>query len=968
VARLGFLSTILLITFLWLFQTDAYGGRNEGINVQYECLGGNDYLITVNLFRDCAEFTSTPATIDVFVTSSCQFIGFIEVDLQNNLEVSQLCPDSLPFSSCSGGGLPGVDRAIYEGTVNLPPCDDWQIIVAEQNRAEVLNLVDPFGDSRLHVEAFLNNVDGACNNSPELGLLNLPFVCVDNDFFYNLSFTDPDGDSLVYALAPAITSTQADMPLDMVYEPGYSPTAPIDNLDFNPATGQMNMSPSLEGKYTVVVQVEEYRDGVLIGRVFFDFNVIVIPCPVPPPAPIPGTLARVSGGGFPINDNQVSICAGDEFCLSLDFESTDPMLDLTLNSDIAEDIPGATFTQTGLNPATIELCGTLPADFNGGDFVVSARDNFCPIFGQAFYAVEFIVREPMLAGPDTTVCAGESVQLFAENDVEYTWFDLDGNQIPVGPNFSCNPCSNPIAVVDTSSVFVVQGIFDAGVCPFTDTVDVDVPLSLDVEVVPETCLENDGVIDISILTGSGNYSVIWADDPTTDLVRTDLNTGTYNVEILDNVFFCTVINEYFVENLIFPDANAGVDDFVCGDAYELSAIPSFGASLWTSDSPELTFTNPDLPNASVTASSPGLYDLVWTEDDGNACLDRDTLTLEFFDAPISEITAPDSICGLSTEILVSPSAGISSWEVGSQVTIENPLQSVVDASVSNEGLQEIIHFSTNGPCTASDTIQVEFIDQPQANAGSGGIVCGDQYLLSAFPSAGLGTWILPDEVDPVGTVSNSSLLVSANDYGFYEIIWREISQSYCIDADTIEVGFVEQPIIDPINDSIVCGSEVEIVADFNVGNLTWQGDDGLDIASPSDANTLVTAAPGSYQLWLIADNGFGCVDSDTLELDFLEQPIFTEAPIDTICGFEAELTAIDLGFPFEWSSDELTLSSDTDAEITATAPAEGDFSTLLIATNGGVCRDTTVYELTFFGQPIVFTPQDFAVCGLIADL
>ncbi|MGB6036897.1 MAG: hypothetical protein WBG42_11565, partial [Cryomorphaceae bacterium] len=155
-----------------------FAGRNEGINVQYECLGGDDYLISVHLFRDCAEFTDTPDFLDIFFTSSCQTLGFIEIDLQESLEVSQLCPDSLPSSSCNGGTLPGVNLTVYSGIVNLPSCADWQIIVAEQNRAEVLNLVDPLGDSRIHVEAFLNNASGECNTSPQLGLFNLPFVCV----------------------------------------------------------------------------------------------------------------------------------------------------------------------------------------------------------------------------------------------------------------------------------------------------------------------------------------------------------------------------------------------------------------------------------------------------------------------------------------------------------------------------------------------------------------------------------------------------------------------------------------------------------------------------------------------------------------------------------------------------------------------------------------------------------------------
>jgi len=945
-----------------------FAGRNEGINVQYECLGGDDYLISVHLFRDCAEFTETPDFLDIFITSTCQTFGFIEIDLQESLEVSQLCPDSLPSSSCNGGSLPGVNLTVYSGVVNLPPCADWQIIVAEQNRAEVLNLFDPFGDSRLHVEAFLNNASGECNTSPQLGLFNLPFVCVNSDFFYNLSFNDPDGDSLVYALTPAIKSTQADMPIDMTYEPGYSPTAPIDNLTFNSETGQMEMTPTAEGKYTIVVEVREYRDGVLIGIVYLDFNVIVIPCAVPPPTPLPGSLAHISGGGYPISDNEISICAGDDFCLELDFVSTDPMLELTLSADIDQAIPGATFTQSGINPATIEFCGTVPPNFNGGDFVVSAIDDFCSIYGQAFYAVQFVLREPMSAGPDTTICAGESVQIFAENDTSYTWFDTAGNQIPVGPDFSCNPCANPVITADTSTVYIVQGEFTNGVCAATDTVYVDVPLSLEMEVIPETCFENDGVIDIDVLTGSGNYTVVWDDDPTTNLVRTDLNEGTYTVTIADDTFDCTTSETFIIENLIFPDANAGADDFACGSEYELGAIPSFGETLWTTDDPELTILDPVSPTSSLTASSPGLYELVWTEDDGSGCVDSDTLKIEFFDEPTAMISSVDSVCGPEVELTVSGTNGIANWEVSGNVNLVDPLSDPVIAVADAEGLEQIIYQIINGPCVAADTAAVEFIDQPIADAGEGDFVCGDEINLFASTSVGSGVWLLPDELIPFGTPSGPSLEITATVYGFYDIVWRETNKGFCQDFDTLEVGFVEVPVIDPLADTLLCGAFAELSANVSAGNLLWEGDDGLAIENSSLAQIEVTADPGAYELRLTADNGFGCISADTLNLTFFEQPVLPPTVVDSVCGFETTLISPISGFPIEWSSAALDLSSATDQETQVASIAEGDYTVSLVVNNQNVCFDTTLYALSFFEQPVVSAPEDFSVCGLTAQV
>ena len=97
------------------------------MNVQYVCLGGDEYLITAHLFRDCAQdvFGIVQIPIPAFVTSSCESIGYIPLVLADSLEVSQLCQASLPFSSCNGGNLPGVYLNVDEATATMPPCYDW---------------------------------------------------------------------------------------------------------------------------------------------------------------------------------------------------------------------------------------------------------------------------------------------------------------------------------------------------------------------------------------------------------------------------------------------------------------------------------------------------------------------------------------------------------------------------------------------------------------------------------------------------------------------------------------------------------------------------------------------------------------------------------------------------------------------------------------------------------------------------
>lgn len=965
--RIHLLSLIMLLMVSVIsFQSKA--GRNEGINVQYECLGGNDYLITVHLFRDCAEFTDTPDFLDVYFTSSCATPGFIEMDFQESLEVSQLCPDSLPFSSCSGGNLPGVDLSIFSGAVNLPPCSDWQIIVAEQNRAEVLNLDDPLGDSRIHVEAFLNNIDGGCNTSPQLGLFNLPFVCVGNDFFYNLSFSDPDGDSLAYSLVPALTSTQADLPMPMSYEPGYGPQNPVNTIDFNDQTGQMNLNPDMEGKYTVVVEVKEYRDGVLIGEVRLDFNVIVIPCAVPPPTPVPGTLEHVSGGAYPISDNALSVCQGDDFCFALDFSSTDPSVNLTLDSDFDQLIPGATTSQSGNNPATIQFCGEIPVDFQGGTFVVSAIDDFCPIYGQAFFAVQLSLREPISAGQDTTVCAGQTVELFAENDTGYTWFDEEGLQIVVGEDFSCNPCSNPTAQVDSSSVFVVEGEYSGGTCAFRDTIKVNVPLEVAFNVIPETCYENDGIIEIEILTGSGDYEVVWSDDPTAELLRTDLNEGSYSVTLTDQVFGCSRTLDFFVDHLTFPIANTGEDDISCGLGYQTEAIPSFGASSWLALQPGVEIEQVNSPFAEITVPQAGTYQFVWTEDDGDGCLDRDTLEVVFYDVPIAELSAPDSICGNVVQPSVNTENGLLSWTADPDVVIEEAQAGEWTIVVPGQSDQELVLEVQNGPCLAADTIQISFLAQPSAEIQEIGSVCGPSALLQAVPSVGSGNWLLPSDIQAIGNLSEPGLAVEATVYGNFDVIWTEVNASFCFDSDTATISFIEIPIVPEFQDTTVCGMSFETESGIVSEEVFWSADPDLEIIGQTSDNPEFIGGPGQYMISVNALNAGLCEVSDSFQITFLEQPEVINAVTDTVCGLILELAPETGDFEVNWTSQNLEVDDPCGMEVVVEAPEEGLFELVMTLSNTGQCLDSTVYSLLFYNQPEVSLVPAEDVCGLVVSM
>jgi hypothetical protein len=108
--------------------------------------------------------------------------------------------------------------------------------------------------------------------------------------------------------------------------------------------------------------------------------------------------------------------------------------ELTITSDIGNELPGATLELTGTNPVAAELCwnstGLAPGNY---PFTITATDNACPVVGVQQYAYVIKVGASGLAGSDAEldVCENQgSVPLFdalgGDPSPNGTWVDPEG--------------------------------------------------------------------------------------------------------------------------------------------------------------------------------------------------------------------------------------------------------------------------------------------------------------------------------------------------------------------------------------------------------------------------------------------------------------------------------------------------------------------------------------------------------------
>ena len=159
-------------------------------------------------------------------------------------------------------------KNIYIGVHVFPSEGTYDISFEDPNRNYGIVNIPNSVNVPMYVESRLviNNNLGA-NNSPLLLSDMYGIGYVNNVFTYNMGAYDADGDSLAYKL----TYCRGLMGFPI---PGFSLPEASTTFEINPENGDLLWdSPILQGQYCIAILVEEWRQGVMIGRVIRDMNI-----------------------------------------------------------------------------------------------------------------------------------------------------------------------------------------------------------------------------------------------------------------------------------------------------------------------------------------------------------------------------------------------------------------------------------------------------------------------------------------------------------------------------------------------------------------------------------------------------------------------------------------------------------------------------------------------------------------------
>lgn len=724
---------LLVLVFLGLA---ARATHMSGGEIYWECIGPNQFRITMVVYRDCAGIDVDPS-YTLQVQSPCGNTTMV-VSTPGGQEISQLCDIELPNSTCNGGTLPGIQQYIYTGYITLPPCDSWTISYTNiyRNNA-IVNLQNP-GAQRTYLRATLNNAVSPCNDSPQFTNTAIPFVCMGYPITYSFGAFDPEGDSLSYSLIDAMGING----VPLLYVPPFTGNEPITGLTLDPVTGEVTFTLNVQGNWVVVVEVNHYVNGVLVGTILRDMQFVAYPCSNVPPDPTTGLIQNPTGSATITGPRAIQVCESGSFCF--DMVISDPNAGDVLDafSNIQQNLPGATFSFTGTNPITCHVCWTAqPGSAGFYPFIVNVNDGACPFpaFQTYVYAVTVI---PGLYGNVVTTdenCLGTGDGTATVNITAGTApFTYAWNTGAITPSITAGPGTYTVTATDANGCVspVMTGTISTEGMPNQANAGPDavgcvnaLPVQLNGSVVNATGGVWSG--------GTGSFTGTWP-NVSYNPSATEIASGTVTLTLTTTGnTTCPPASDQVTITLMDSFANVTVDptDATCSGAANGSAsvIP---------DTPDFTYLWND-PSAQTSATATGLlagnYSVTIT--DASGC----TTTLNTTIGPaapvsIASLVATDESCAGTGDGTATASAtgGTAPYTYTWSNGVSGP------SITAGAGTYTVSVTDVNGCAPANGSITINATGQPnQANAGPDLVACADAYpvqLTGSVTNATGGTW------------------------------------------------------------------------------------------------------------------------------------------------------------------------------------------------------------------------------------
>lgn len=893
--RLRLLGALCAVAVCSLFSTKAHASHAAGAELIYQWISDSTYRFYWKFYRDCSG-TTEPTSQVMCYSNPCtgvggsltltKVVGTVPTGGVNGAPVSTGCPTG--GSTCTGGTLPGYREWWYTGVYTLPSrCANWTFHVTLNARnAAISNLVNPGGTS-IYVETTLNNVVAQGNSSPYFTVQPAAYLCVNTPFTFNNGGVDPNGDSLAYEMLQPRTSNGTCAGVPNPTNVNYTAATPAYNITTNPlqtnntftlstTTGALNFTPNITQIAVLSVRCNEYRNGVKIGSVLRDIQLVVLQCNIQQPGV--GYVATSLSGASLDSSGTIQGCATQPMSFCFNMTSADTSAILVVTSNVGASIPGATLTFTGQTTDSVQGCFSwTPGVLDTGQkvFTVTVKDSSCEPPGiavqQTFTFPLYINPKTVILG-DTTICPGDTAQLTAFGGSQFSWTVLPGGS-PVS-TLSCNPCKNPKATPSITTRYVVTSNLASLCNQSVDTVTVIVAIPPQINVGPDvtTCVRDTIQLNANAVLNPGtNYDILWtpggslSNDTIVNPLAFPLVDTRYIVTIVpDGQGACTVRDT--IDVTVLQGFNVfNNDTVIClGASVNIAATgdPRY-TYLWQ---PVAAVSNAQITNPIITPTFVGstLYTLTATFP---GCSDSSqSLTIGVEPVPTVTVNPDETLCygdtvQLATQVTPAFAGYIYTWSPGGSVSnaaIANPIFSAIATTTLGLNVRTPVGCQDNDSVTFT-VIAAKFIEVSNDTA----LCPHDTAQLVAAATNGVpvtairwtpNSYLSDDTVfNPLAyPVTTTRYFVTARDSNF------------CLDSGSVLVTIKPEAVITlPDSARIYPGESYQMDPGGNCLYFQWFPPYGL--TADSIANP-VAKPDVDTRYFVDGSTEFGCMSRDSIDV------------------------------------------------------------------------------------------------------
>lgn len=409
-------------------------------------------------------------------------------------------------------------------------------------------------------------------------------------------------------------------------------------------------------------------------------------------------------------------------------------------------------------------------------------------------------------GNDTTICAGSTLTLNAQNaGASYLW---NNNSTAQTLNLS------------TAGTYYVS-VTNTYQCNKKDTINVTVSAIPVVNLGNDTSFCSGNALTLNAQNAGATY--LWNNATTSQTLTVDA-TGTYYVTVT-NAGLCSKKDTINVTVNPAPVVNLGNDTSFCaGNTITLNAQNAGQSYLWNNGATTQT----------INVNASGTYYVEVTA--ANSCKGRDTVVVTVNPLPIVNLGNDTAICAGNALVLNAQNAGASYlWNNSTTAqTLNVATAGTYSVTVTNANL-----------CKKSDTIQVSVNPLPVVHLGNDTSFCaGNTITLNAQNAGASYLWsnAATTQTINVGTSGTYIVTVTANN---------------CKGRDTIQVVVNPLPVVHLGNDTTIASGFTLILNAGNSGaSFVW--------STGATTQTLNVTTSGIYSVAVTNSNG--CIGKDTIKV------------------------------------------------------------------------------------------------------